>query len=101
MYNSRAGVRADWPRVFATAAKRGVAVEIDGNWHRQDVPHGLARQALEAGCVFALDSDAHSIGELRFTDYSIAHARIAGIPAERVINCWSNERLEEWMRERR
>ena len=101
MYNSRAGVRADWPRVFATAAKRGVAIEIDGNWHRQDVPHGLARQALEAGCVFALDSDAHSIGELRFTDYSIAHARIAGIPAERVINCWSNERLEEWMVEMR
>ena len=54
-------------------------------------------QALDAGCLFALDSDAHSIGELRFTDYSIAHARLAGIPAERVINCWSDEELEEWM----
>ena len=81
MYNSRAGVNADWPRVFATAAERGVAIEIDGNWHRQDVHYGLARQALDAGCIFALDSDAHSIGELRFTDYSIAHARLAGIPA--------------------
>ena len=67
----------------------------------QALHYGLARQALEAGCLFALDSDAHSIGELRFTDYSIAHARIAGIPAERVINCWSDERLGEWMRERR
>ncbi len=67
----------------------------------QALHYGLARQALEAGCIFALDSDAHSIGELRFTDYSIAHARIAGIPAERVINCWSDERLGEWMRERR
>ena len=94
MYNTRPGVSADWPRVFATAAKRGVAIEIDGNWHRQDVHFGLARQALDAGCIFALDSDAHSIGELRFTDYSIAHARIAGIPADRVINCLSNERLE-------
>jgi histidinol phosphatase-like PHP family hydrolase len=100
MYNSRPGVSADWPRVFANAAKRGVAIEIDGNWHRQDVHYGLARQALEAGCIFALDSDAHSVGELRFTDYSIAHARLAGIPAERVINCWSDERLEEWMKER-
>ena len=61
----------------------------------------LARQALDAGCLFALDSDAHSIGELRFTDYSIAHARLAGIPADRVINCWSDEQLEEWMKERR
>ena len=99
MYNSRAGVAADWPRVFAEAAKRGVAVEIDGNWHRQDIDFELARQALDAGCFFALDSDAHSIGELRFTDYSIAHARLAGVPAERVINCWSDERLIEWMRQ--
>ncbi|MGH9308611.1 MAG: PHP domain-containing protein, partial [Vicinamibacterales bacterium] len=50
-----------------------------------------------AGCLFALDSDAHSIGELRFTAVSIAHARLAGIPSERVINCWSDERLAEWM----
>jgi putative hydrolase len=99
VFNSRAGVVADWPRVFAAAAKRRVAIEIDGNWHRQDVHHELARQAMDAGCLFALDSDAHSIGELRFTDYAIAHARLAGIPAERVINCWSNEQLEEWMRE--
>ena len=101
MYNSRAGVAADWPRVFAEAAKRRVAIEIDGNWHRQDVDFGLARLALDAGCLFALDSDAHSIGELRFTDYSIAHARLAEIPAERVINCWEDARLVAWMDERR
>jgi hypothetical protein len=74
---------------------------LDGNWHRQDIDYLLAKRALEAGCLFALDSDAHSIGELRFSDYVIAHARIAGVPAERVINCWSDARLEDWMRERR
>ncbi len=101
MFNSRSGVSADWPQIFAEAARRRVAVEIDGNWHRQDIPHDLAALALAAGCLFALDSDAHSLGELRFTDYSIAHARIAGIPSARVINCWSNEQLDEWMGERR
>jgi len=101
MFNTRKGVAADWPRIFAEAAKRRIAIEIDGNWHRQDVPYPLARQALDAGCLFALDSDAHSIGELRFTDYSIAHARLAGVPTEQVINCWSDAQLEEWMAERR
>lgn len=99
MFNSRPGVSADWPRVFEAAAKRRVAVELDGNWHRQDIDYELARRALEAGCIFALDSDAHSIGELRFSEYAIAHARLAGIPKERVINCWSNEELTEWMKE--
>ena len=101
VYNTRAGVVADWPRVFAAAAEREVAVELDGNWHRQDLDWELATQALEAGCIFALDSDAHAIGELRFTDFAIAHARLARIPATRVINCWSNERLSAWMEERR
>jgi histidinol phosphatase-like PHP family hydrolase len=101
VYNTRAGVAADWPRVFAAAAEREVAVELDGNWHRQDLDWELAVQALDAGCIFALDSDAHSIGELRFTDFAIAHARLARITAERVINCWSNDRLSEWMEARR
>jgi putative hydrolase len=99
IYNSRAGVVADWDRVFAEASRRRVAIEIDGNWHRQDVDYRLARVALDAGCLLALDSDAHSIGELRFSDYAIAHARLAGIPAERVINCWSDEQLDSWMRD--
>jgi putative hydrolase len=86
--------------VFRAAAERGIAIEIDGNWHRQDIDFSLARQALEAGCLFALDSDAHSIGELRFTDFSIAHARLAGIPAARVINCWSDDEIAQWMKSR-
>ncbi len=101
VYNSRAGVTADWDRVFEEASKRRVAIELDGNWHRQDIDFVLARRALQAGCIFALDSDAHSVGELRFSEYAIAHARLAGIPATRVINCWSNDELDDWMKERR
>ncbi|HVL67608.1 MAG TPA: DNA polymerase/3'-5' exonuclease PolX [Vicinamibacterales bacterium] len=101
MFNSRPGISADWDAVFEEAATREVAVELDGNWHRQDIDYLLAARALEAGCLFALDSDAHSIAELRFSDYAIAHARLAGIPAERVINCWTDEQLDEWMARRR
>ena len=98
MFNNRPGVAADWDAVFEEAATLGVAIELDGNWHRQDLDYRYARRALDAGCLFALDSDAHSIGELRFSDYAIAHARLAAVPAERVINTWSDDRLLEWMR---
>lgn len=101
MYGRRGGVRADWTRVFAAAAERQVAIELDGNWHRQDLDWELAAAAAEAGCLFALNSDAHSVAELRFAEYAIAHARLVRIPASRVINCWSDEQLTEWMRERR
>ncbi|MBA3888479.1 MAG: hypothetical protein H0X67_22550 [Acidobacteria bacterium] len=97
MFNKRAGVSADWESVFEAAAERRVAIELDGNWHRQDLDYLLARRALEAGCIFALDSDAHSTSELRFSEYAIAHARLAGTPATKVINCWTHDELSEWM----
>jgi histidinol phosphatase-like PHP family hydrolase len=95
-YGSRPGVTARWPRVFRAAARAGVAIEIDGDPSRQDVDHELAGAALDAGCIFALDSDAHAVDEWIYTETSIAHARLAGIPKERVINCWSLEQLLEW-----
>jgi putative hydrolase len=101
MSDSRPGLSADWPRVFTAAAERNVAVEIDGDPARQDLDYTLAAAALEAGCVFALDSDAHDVTALGYAETALAHARIAGIPAERVINCWPIERLREWLSARR
>ena len=95
-FNTRAGVLADWPRVFAEAARSRVAIEIDGYPDRQDVDHSLAADALAAGCIFALDSDAHSPQERLFTRMAIAHARLAGIPADRVVNCWSDRAIADW-----
>jgi histidinol phosphatase-like PHP family hydrolase len=97
---SRAGVVADWDVVFTVAADEGVAVEIDGDPARQDLDYTLARRALAAGCVFALDSDAHATGQLRYTETAVAHARLAGIPSERVLNCWPIGRLLQWLAER-
>jgi histidinol phosphatase-like PHP family hydrolase len=95
-YNNRPGVSADWDAVFARAARNRVAIEIDGSWDRQDVPYAMAEKALQHGCLFALDSDAHAHREYDFVDIAIAHAKLAGIPETRIINYWSNERIAEW-----
>lgn len=94
----RDGLRVNWDRVFEAAAKTTVAIEIDGDPRRQDLDHVLARRALDAGCLIALDSDAHATDEWMFAETAIAHARLAGIPAERIINCWPLEFLLEWAR---
>ena len=100
MSGTRAGVIARWDEVFAAAAETCVAIEIDGDPARQDLDHTIARQALDKGCLFALDSDAHSTVELSYADTALAHARLAGIPAERIVNCWPLERLLEWLQDR-
>ena len=97
-FNVRPGVNADWDKVFAVAARRQVAIEIDGSWDRQDVHYELASRALEYGCLFALDSDAHSHPELDFIEISIAHARLAAIPQDRIVNYWPEKKFLEWAR---
>ena len=94
---SRAGVIADWDAVFARAATLGVAIEIDGDPARQDLDHHVARRALEAGCLFALDSDAHTTDQLWYADTALAHARLADIPGDRIVNCWPLDRLLTWL----
>jgi putative hydrolase len=96
VFNMRAGVLADWSKVFAVAARRQIAIEIDGSWSRQDVPYELAAQALEQGCIFALDSDAHSHVEFDFADIAIAHAKLAGIPQAKIVNYWSDKKFLDW-----
>jgi histidinol phosphatase-like PHP family hydrolase len=98
-FNARPGVTADWSRVFAAAARHGVAIEIDGSIERQDVDAGLAAQAVAAGCLIALDSDAHAPLELVFARMAIAHARLARIPPGPVVNCWTDAQLEAWCRD--
>jgi histidinol phosphatase-like PHP family hydrolase len=101
MYGSRPGVTADWDRVFAEAARQRVAIEIDGDPSRQDVDFDLARGAVAAGCLFALDSDAHSTRELAYAHTAIAHARLAGVPPDRVVNTWPLDQLMDWLGSRR
>jgi histidinol phosphatase-like PHP family hydrolase len=96
---SRAGVVADWNAVFASAARRGVAIEIDGDPARQDLDHTLAVRACDAGCVFALDSDAHTTAQLAYAETAIAHARLAAIPADRIVNCWPLNQFVTWLSE--
>jgi histidinol phosphatase-like PHP family hydrolase len=101
IWGTRSGIAADWTRVFARAADLRVAIEIDGDPSRQDLDHTLAREALAAGCLFALDSDAHRVHQLHYVDTALAHARLAGIPAARIVNCWPLDALLAWTRERR
>lgn len=86
----------DAERVFAACAEQDVAVEINSRPERQDPPDDLIRVALDAGCLFSIDSDAHAPGQLDFLQYGAARAALNGVPAERIVTTWPLDRLLEW-----
>jgi putative hydrolase len=76
----------DADAVFAACRERGVAVEINCRPERQDPPDELLRRAADAGCLFAIDTDAHAPGQLDWLDNGCERAERAGITPDRVLN---------------
>ena len=87
--------------VFAACAEHDVAVEINSRPERQDPPDELIQLALEAGCRFSIDSDAHAPGHFSFLDLGAARAEANGVPADRIVTTWPADRLLEWAGGRR
>jgi putative hydrolase len=79
--------------VFTACRDQGVAVEINCRPERQDPPDRLLRLAAEAGCTFAIDTDAHAPGQLDWLDSGCARAEGAGITADRVLNARSADEV--------
>ena len=96
MYNRREGLRADWNRVFAKAARLDKAVEIDGYADRQDLRVSLLKLARKEGVRISLGTDAHHPEQLAFMELSLAAALLAKIPAERILNFLPVDELKAW-----
>ena len=86
----------DAAAVFEACAAHGVAVEINSRPERCDPPDELVALAIDTGCLFSIDSDAHAPGQLDFLIYGCTRAERIGVPLERIVNTWELDRLLEW-----
>ena len=86
----------DAAEVFAACVEAGVAVEINSRPERLDPPKRLLRQAVELGCMFSIDSDAHAPGQLDWLGYGCERAVACGVTADRVVNTFAADDLLAW-----
>jgi putative hydrolase len=82
--------------VFAAAARFDKAVEINSRPERLDPPKRILRLAVEAGCRFAIDSDAHAPGQLAWQPFGCERAALCGVPASSVVNTSAADALVAW-----
>ena len=86
MLGRRDGYEFDFDTIFARAAATGTCLEINSQPRRLDLPADLARQALAAGVLLVIGTDAHSVGELSLRRYGVTIARRAGATPDRIAN---------------
>ena len=83
------------------AATFDVAVEVNSRPERLDPPMRLLRLAVEMGCIFSIDTDAHATGQLDWQPYGCARAEVAGVTPDRVVNTRTADELVAWAAGRR
>jgi putative hydrolase len=82
--------------VFGACAANGVAVEVNSRPERQDPPKRLLRLAVEAGCQFSIDTDAHAPGQLDWQLGGCERAFACGVTPNRVANAGDADELLAW-----
>jgi putative hydrolase len=87
--------------VFEACRTFNVAVEVNSRPERLDPPMRLLRLAVDMGCIFSIDTDAHATGQLDWQPYGCARAQDAGVTPDRVVNTGTADALVAWAAGRR
>jgi putative hydrolase len=82
--------------VFEACRRFEVAVEINSRPERLDPPRRLLRLAVETGCLFSVDTDAHAPGQLDWQPYGCERAEECEVPFDRVVNTKPVDELLAW-----
>jgi putative hydrolase len=82
--------------VFAAATRFDKAIEINSRPERLDPPKRILRLAVEAGCRFAIDSDAHAPGQLAWLPFGCDRAAACGVEPSSLVNAMDAEGLIAW-----
>jgi DNA polymerase (family 10) len=98
---SRPGYDLDFDRIFETAAKHGVIIEINGSPQRLDIDWRLIPRAASLGVLFAINPDAHSTREMGYLDNGTWVARKGGLAPEQIFNTRPVGEVADYLRARR
>jgi DNA polymerase (family 10) len=97
----RPGYEIDIERILKACAEHGVAVEINAHPWRLDLDWRWHQKALDYGCIFSINPDAHSIRELDHMHWGVEMARKGGVPPDRVLNAMPLAKLSRHLQRRR
>jgi len=77
-----------------------VALELNAQPDRLDLNDRHLLRAREIGVRIAINTDAHSTGQLQFMRYGIDQARRGWLEKRHVLNAMTRTQLEIWLKQR-
>ncbi|UCG15097.1 MAG: DNA polymerase/3'-5' exonuclease PolX [Phycisphaerales bacterium] len=97
LLGQRPPMDVDMAAIVKGAAESGTALEINAAWARLDLKDIHVRQAIDAGAMLAVCTDAHSTGGLATIGYGVTTARRGRAAKRHVLNARPLGRVRQWL----
>jgi len=86
LLNEREGSELNWEKIFDFCLKNRKIVEINAWPNRLDLPDVLVREAIKTKVRMIINTDSHSVEQLKFMPYGVGVARRGWAERKDIIN---------------
>ncbi|GJM24476.1 MAG: DNA polymerase/3'-5' exonuclease PolX [Phycisphaerae bacterium] len=97
LIHKRPAMDMDIPTIIEAAVKHSTVLEVNSSWQRMDLKDVHVRMAVDAGVKIAIDTDAHSTGDLSRMHYGVRTARRGFVRKQDVVNTLPLAELTKWL----
>ena len=97
LLGKRDAMDLDWAKVFETSAETHTALEVSASWQRLDLKDVHVRQAIEAGCMLVINTDAHATDQFNQMRWGVTTARRGWATKTNIVNTKSLTQFKTWL----
>ncbi|NOX57388.1 MAG: DNA polymerase/3'-5' exonuclease PolX [Planctomycetes bacterium] len=101
LIHRRPAMDMDIAKIIEAALKHHTALEVNSSWQRMDLKDNHVRMAVEAGVSIAINTDAHSVDDLKRLHFGVKTARRGFVRKRDVINTLGLSQLTRWIQNSR
>lgn len=97
LLGKREGYEADWQEIFQVCKKNKIALEINASPYRLDLTDALVYDAVQLGCTFMIDTDAHRVPDMEVMKYGVYTSRRGWAQKRDIINTLGYNEMKKWL----
>jgi DNA polymerase (family 10) len=98
LIGKRESIQLDWDKVFGFCKKENVALEINANPKRLDLPDILVKLAIKQGVKLVINTDTHDLPHMDFMQFGVDVAKRGWATGSDIVNTWSVDKFEKWIK---
>lgn len=97
LLTKREGVELEWAEIFTVCKKNDIALEINANPERLDLPDFISYEAVKNEIKLCIDTDSHAVDQMDLMRYGVSVARRAWATKRDIVDSMPYNEFRTWL----